>query len=177
MPRSPGAKPCGNPALDDTLGFSGAESAAERTPGPLPGPLDPLIGMLVGQYRIIRQLGAGGMGVVYEAQHESIGQRAAVKVLRAKLSADAEFSRRFHNEARAAIIAQHAGLVKIFDYGQLPNSALYILMEHLEGESLGKRLDRLGKMAEADAVRTARQIASAMAVAHEKGIVHRELSI
>src|SRR5437762_3430348 len=95
-----------------------------------------LIGQRIGQYRVTRLIGSGGMGQVFEALHEQIGQRVAVKVLSPALSADPLQVRRLFNEARAATIAQHPGLVKLFDFGELPDGRPYLLMEYLEGESL-----------------------------------------
>ena len=85
----------------------------------------------------------------------------------------------FLNEARASIIAQHPGLVKIFDSGQLADGTLYILMEFLEGETVASRLGGQTRrpLAEAITVRLGRQIASALAVAHARGIAHRGLFI
>ncbi len=134
-----------------------------------------LIGESIGKYRIISQMGSGGMGVVYEAIHESIGQRAAIKALRTHLSQDPEFAERFFNEARAATIAQHASLVKNFDFGQTASGGLYILMEFLEGESLRQRLRRCKRLSQSESLRLTRQIASAMAYVHTKGIFHRDL--
>ena len=74
-----------------------------------------LVGALVGRYRVLRLLGRGGMGSVYEAAHEQIGQRAAVKVMAPSLAADPAALRRFLREARAVSLVQHEGLVKIFD--------------------------------------------------------------
>src|SRR5262245_33980184 len=90
-----------------------------------------LIGRRIGGYSIRRRLGAGGMGVVYEATHEQLGKRAAVKVLHAQLSADPKSLQRFFNEAKAISTVQHPGLVQIFDYGQLDDGTAYILMEYL----------------------------------------------
>src|SRR3954466_4361301 len=106
-------------------------------------PEDPFLGTLIGQYRITRELARGGMGVVYEAIHQVIGQRAAVKVLqRLEGQASSSAPARFLNEARAISMVQHPGLVRIFDFGQLPSGAPYILMELVEGELLRVRLQR-----------------------------------
>ena len=155
------------------------EDAAE--PAPSQAPPDPagaagadLVGQRIGGYRIVRPLGRGGMGVVYEALHEQLGQRAAVKTLKPELSHSQAYAQRFLTEARAASIAQHPGLVKVFDFGQLPDKTLYILMEFLEGETLDARLSR-GPLTPASALRLARQIASAVQGAHERGIHHRDL--
>ena len=81
------------------------------------------IGQCIGNYRVVRQLGEGGMGVVYEAEHEQIGRRAAIKVLHAELSRDPEITTRFLNEARAANLVQHSGIVGVFEFGQLEDGA------------------------------------------------------
>ena len=89
---------------------------------------DPSPGRRVGPYRLVRELGRGGMGVVYEALHSEIGQRAAVKVLRPELGRDPDLVRRFFDEARAKSGVQHPGLVKVFDFGQLEEGTIYIVI-------------------------------------------------
>ena len=157
-----------------TQSFSGLPyPGAAAQAGPAPSPA--LVGRSIGAYRILRELGRGGMGIVYEAVHESLPQRAAVKVLRPDSFRDPVAVQRFHTEARAATIADHPGLVKIFDSGQLPTGELYILMEYLEGEPLSHRLTAHQPLALAETLRLIRQIAAAMAIAHERGIYHRDL--
>ncbi len=135
----------------------------------------PLIGQSIGKYRIARLIGSGGMGAVFEANHESINQRVAVKVLHAKLTADAEAVQRFMKEAKTTSLVHHVGLVRVFDFGQLPDGAAYMMMEYLEGESLRARLARVQKLEVVDSLRITRQIAAALAAAHEKGVIHRDL--
>jgi serine/threonine protein kinase len=116
------------------------------------------------------------MGVVFEAVHEHMGQRAAVKVLSPELSRSPRWARRFLDEARAASKVRHAGLVQIFDCGTLPDGVAYILMEHLSGESLRARLGRAGGPLPYDeALQLARQLAAALRAVHEGNIVHRDL--
>ena len=134
-----------------------------------------MIGTRIGKYRLIGLLGEGGMGVVYEAVRDDIEVRAAIKVLRAEFASNPEVAGRFFNEARAANLIAHPGIVKVFDYGHEPGGVAYLAMELLEGESLWKRIERTGKMAKADVLRLGRQVASALSAAHEKGIVHREV--
>lgn len=144
-----------------------------------------LVGKNVGSYRISGELARGGMGVVYEAVHETLGHRAAVKVLAEELQKDpkyAMYAKRFFNEARALTIIQHPGIVKLYDHGQFPDGTVYILMEFLEGESLLARIESGGKagtgqpwLPMADVFRIGRQIASALAAAHKKSIIHRDL--
>src|SRR5262245_27461500 len=111
----------------------------------------PLIGQSIGKYCITRLIGSGGMGAVFEANHETLNQRVAIKVLHARLTADPPALQRFMNEAHTTSVVHHVGLVRVFDYGQLPNGIAYIMMEYLEGESLRDRLKAIKKMATPDA--------------------------
>lgn len=128
---------------------------------------------LIGNYRVIRLLGEGGMGLVYEAVRDDIGARAAIKVLRPEYARNVDIAARFINEARAVNMVQHPGVVRIFDYGQLPTGEAYLAMEYLEGDSLRARIMREQRLNETDTMRLGRQIALAVAAAHSKQIVHR----
>ena len=138
-----------------------------------------LVGRQVDKYRVLRILGRGGMGAVYEAVHEAIGQRIAIKVLKTELSSDSRHVQRFFDEARAVNIVRHPGLIKVYDFGHLPDGTAYITMEFLEGESLQERLSRFQKQNQrmdlVDVLRIARQIGSALEAVHAKGIAHRDL--
>jgi serine/threonine protein kinase len=120
-------------------------------------------------------IGSGGMGAVFEGTHESINQRVAIKVLHAKLTSDEEAVKRFMREAKTTSLVHHVGLVRVFDFGQLPDGAAYMMMEFLEGESLRARLASIGKLEVIDALRITRQIAAALAAAHDRGVIHRDL--
>ncbi|MCC6993651.1 MAG: serine/threonine protein kinase [Deltaproteobacteria bacterium] len=133
-----------------------------------------MIGAEVGSYRIVSQLGAGGMGVVYLAEHTLIGRKAAIKVLLPEFSRDEASLTRFFNEARSTALIRHAGLVDVFDFGY-HDGAAYIAMELLDGESLGARLRREQVLPAALAAALARQVAAAVGAAHARGIVHRDL--
>jgi serine/threonine-protein kinase len=138
------------------------------------------VGSTFGQYRIVRRIGCGGMGAVYEAEHEVIGNRAAAKVMLSPAAPylpyliDPQQSRRFLNEARALSRVRHAGLVQIFDIGRTNEGIPYLLMEFLDGETLRARMER-GRIDLAVAVRLIRQVASALGAAHAAGIVHRDI--
>jgi len=134
-----------------------------------------LIGQSFGSYRAVRLVGRGGMGVVYAAEHPLLGSQAVVKQLRPELSAQRDVIERFFNEARAASRIVHPGIVRIFDFGYSEDGTAYFVMEFLEGESIGARLAKGGPIPEAHAARLGRQMASALAAAHEAGIVHRDL--
>lgn len=129
----------------------------------------------VGSYRIVRKLGEGGMGAVYEAVHKQIGRRAAIKLLRPEHSSNQELLARFFNEARAVNIVQHPSLVGIYEFGQTPDGAAYIVMEYLAGDSLRARLKKVGGRLGSSCVLIARQIATALAATHDKRIIHRDL--
>ncbi|HEY0986880.1 MAG TPA: serine/threonine-protein kinase, partial [Kofleriaceae bacterium] len=133
------------------------------------------VGAQVGAYKIVSQIGEGGMGAVWLAEHALLGRRAAIKLLHRALSSQPEVIARFFNEARAATAIPDPGIVQIFDFGQHSAGTAYIAMECLDGEELDKRLRRMGKLPVADALRILRQVASTVGVAHSRGIVHRDL--
>ena len=133
----------------------------------------------IGPYRIVRQLGEGGMGVVYEAVNDAIERRVAIKVLHAEYAKDKETASRFFDEARAVNRIEHPSLVQVSDYGRTTDDTAYLVMEFLRGESLAQRLDKThaaGKRIElSEVIRIAWQTADALRAAHEKSIVHRDL--
>ncbi|HEY5945263.1 MAG TPA: serine/threonine-protein kinase [Kofleriaceae bacterium] len=129
----------------------------------------------IGQYKILRTLGAGGMGTVYLGEHLLLGRRAAIKTLLPSLSSHREIVDRFFNEARAISAISDPGVVQVFDFGYHVDGTAFIVMEFLEGESLSARLDRMKKLRLVDALRLGRQLSSSLAAAHERGIVHRDL--
>ena len=131
----------------------------------------------IGPYRLLRKLSQGGMGVVYECVHEAIERRVAIKVLNAEYTRTQEAVTRFFNEARAVNRIDHPGLVQIFDHGQLDDGTAYIVMEFLKGETLGRRARKREAMSLHRLLRLMRQVAETLQVAHEKGIVHRDLKL
>lgn len=138
-----------------------------------------MLPITIGPYRIIRKLGEGGMGVVYEAMNDAIERRVAIKVLHPDYSNDRETASRFFDEARAVNRIEHPSLVQISDYGQTPEGTAYLVMEFLRGESLAQRIHRAhaaGKRLDvSEVVRIAWQTADALRAAHEKHIVHRDM--
>lgn len=133
-----------------------------------------MIGETLGHYRVVSEIGHGGMGVVYRAEHELIGRKAAVKLLLPELSKNTELVERFFNEARVAGMTNHPGLAEVFDFGHHADGSAYIVMELLEGESLAKRMSSKS-MTVTTALAITRQVASALHAAHEQGVVHRDL--
>src|SRR6476659_10160307 len=104
-----------------------------------------MIGATVGSYQVREEIGHGGMGVVYAAEHPLIGRKVAVKVLLPELSNDQEMVNRFFNEARACLLIRHPGLVDIFDFGYYRSGSAYIVMEFLEGTSLSDTVRLKGR--------------------------------
>ena len=126
-----------------------------------------MIGHKVNNYELKRLLGEGGMGAVYLAEHPLLGRKAAVKVLKPELAANTELVQRFLNEARAANAIHHPNIIDIIDVGFLPDGLTpYLMMELLQGESLGKRLQRERPLPIHEAVEIACQTASALSAAH-----------
>ena len=134
-------------------------------------------GMHVGPYLVVEPLGRGGMGLVYEVEHEVLKRRFAMKVLdSAVLRRDPLSSRRFVREARAAARVQHPGIVGVSDFGTLPDGRPYLVMDFVQGRTIFQlRVDE-GSVAPDRALRLARHIADALAAAHERGVVHRDLT-
>lgn len=134
-----------------------------------------MIGRLVGNYRIVREIGSGGMGTVYEGTHKDISRRVAIKLLLAKHSADPQLASRFLMEARAVSIVDHPALVNIFEYGRTDDGQAYLVMEYLDGETLRQRMARSRNGLGVTALSVAGQMAQALAATHGKQIVHRDL--
>jgi len=134
-----------------------------------------MLGQVMGSYRLVEELGRGGMGVVYIAEHTILGRRAALKVLLPVFSRQKEIVERFFTEAKATTQIKHPGIVGVFDFGYHDDGSAYIVMELLEGESLQDRIDRLGTLPTDQALTVCRQVAGALRAAHEAGIVHRDL--
>jgi len=152
--------------------------ARKKAPTPaLPPPpkaLEP--GEAVGTYRILRKLGEGGMGAVYEAEHVHMGSKAAIKVLLPELSTNPDAVTRFVNEARAASSLKHRNIVTVHDCAQRPNGQWFIVLQFVEGGSLKKRMQTTGgPMAPGDVVSIISQAASGLHLAHEHDIIHRDI--
>src|SRR5450432_249011 len=134
-------------------------------------PLTP--GTKLGPYEILSPLGAGGMGEVYRARDSKLKRDVAIKVLPQSVAADPDSLARFEREALAVAALSHPNILSIFDFGTHEGTA-YVVMELLEGETLGAKLDT-GPIQQKQAVDYALQVAKGLSAAHEKGIVHRDL--
>ncbi len=139
-------------------------------------PHSTLIGVtLVGRYQVIRKIGQGGMGAVYEALHLSIGKRVAVKVLLEKFAKREAIIARLEQEARLATSIRHQHIIDINDFGNTEDGQTFVVMELLEGESLAECLHREQTLPEVRILTIAAQAASALAAAHNAGVVHRDV--
>ncbi|MCC6997926.1 MAG: serine/threonine protein kinase [Deltaproteobacteria bacterium] len=136
---------------------------------------DPLVGRRVGNYRLSRRLGDGATGVVYQAEHPEMGRQVAIKLLHPHLCADQAAVGRFLDEARAANLVRHPGLVDVLDLGRTEDGQAYSVMELLHGETLAERLTREGALPVADALELAGAMAAALVALHERGVVHRDV--
>src|SRR6266542_3144311 len=134
---------------------------------------DLLVGRTIGHYKISKRIGTGGMGDVYLATDMTAGRKAALKLLPTRFTSDAERLKRFQQEARALVGLNHPNILTIYEIGE-DHSTHYIASELIEGETLRQRLMR-GRMEVGEAVDVAIQVASALAAAHETGIVHRDI--
>ena len=135
-----------------------------------------LIGtVLDGRYKILDRLGAGGMGAVYRAEHVLLGSPVAVKVLLPKFAHDPEWVRRFLLEARAASRLRHPHIVQVHDLSAPREGLVYMVMELLEGESLHALSRREGPLPWRRVARLSEQVADALAAAHARGIIHRDI--
>jgi serine/threonine protein kinase len=131
--------------------------------------------VIAGRFTVLSKLGAGAMGTVYRAKQSPIGREVAVKILRSERALDETSRARFLREARANSLLTSPNTVTVFDFGAGDGGEFYLAMELLEGESLGQRLKRMGRLSPAAAIDTARQALRSLAEAHAKGIIHRDL--
>lgn len=138
---------------------------------------DPLIGRTIGgRYLVVERIGAGGMATVYRAHHEVVGRDVALKFLAPELAVDPTARQRFLREARAANRIQHEHIISITDFGETEDGLVYLVMELLVGEPLGRLVYRArGPVDLARTLDITMQIASALGRAHELGVIHRDI--
>ncbi|MBC8131814.1 MAG: protein kinase [Deltaproteobacteria bacterium] len=131
--------------------------------------------VLQGTYRVVRRIGEGGMGVVYEATHARLAGRYAVKVLLRKLSDNPEALARFNREARITSSLQHPNIVQVIDFNTHTDGTEYLVMEYLQGETLAERLAGKGALPMNVVAGIVDQVAAGLAAAHSHAVVHRDL--
>ncbi len=138
---------------------------------------DPLCGRIIGggKYILDSVIGEGAIGIVYKASHKDLGRTVAIKVLNPRYRDDPELLQIFRTEARAASLLEHPHLARVYDYGQEEDGLVYIVMEFLSGYTLGSVLRSRRKITPARAVEIMMQACGALAAAHEREIVHRDV--
>ena len=127
------------------------------------------------RWRILAELGRGGMGEVFLAEHIRLGRKEALKILMPKLAADAQFVARFRREARAVNRLRHPNIIAIYDFGQLPDGRFYLAMEYAEGQSVHSLMKRDEHFTVPRALGVLGQLAYAVHHAHSRGVLHRDL--
>lgn len=147
-----------------------------QTPAHPANPDDPLIGTIIGdRYRVESELGSGGMGTVYRAEHVMMEKRVALKVLHANLAVVGKVMDRFQREAVALSRIEHPNVVAATDFGKLKNGSYYLALEYVDGRNLAETLQAEGLFDVRRTLHVAHQIAEALNAAHGHGIVHRDL--
>jgi serine/threonine-protein kinase len=139
----------------------------------VPGQLEGTVA--AGQYRIVRRMGSGATGVIYEAVRIADGLPVAIKLLRAAAAHEAVASDRLRREAEALGLAWHPNVVEVIDHGRLSDGTSYLVMELLHGESLAARLRSKGRLTPAELWPIAMQVCDALAAVHAAGVVHRDV--
>ncbi|WP_169787170.1 serine/threonine-protein kinase [Hyalangium minutum] len=141
---------------------------------PTTGDENALVGQQLGEYRVKRCIGRGGMGVVYEAEHVSLNRKVAIKLLREE-HARSPYARNLLSEARAASAIQHRGIIDVFGFGQQPGIGQYLVMEYLEGQPLSEFMAEHAPLPPAEAIQLLGEVLDALSAAHAQGVIHRDL--
>jgi len=141
------------------------------------GPPDALVGtVLCGNYKVVRIIGEGGMGRVYEAQHTRIaGKRFAIKLLHPEFARQPGVLARFQREAEASAAISHPNVVGVYDVDRTADGTPFMVSELLEGHDLSKQLEKSVRISPMQAVTIARQVCRALQAAHDKGVIHRDV--
>ncbi|MDP1586375.1 MAG: bifunctional serine/threonine-protein kinase/formylglycine-generating enzyme family protein, partial [Prosthecobacter sp.] len=128
------------------------------------------------QYEVEKLLGRGGMGAVYQGTQKSLDRPVAIKILSATLDeSDQGFAERFKNEARAMARLKHPGIVDVYQFGEMANGLLYIVMEFIDGTDVAKMIAKKGRLHTDHAMAITAHVCDALAYAHERGIIHRDI--
>jgi serine/threonine protein kinase len=152
------------------------DPAMVETPVPLDGDGHELLGLVVdGRYRLDATLGRGGMGLVYRAAHIGLRRQVAVKILHPSLAASPEVRNRFEREALAVGKIDHPNCVSVYDVGRLPDGALYLAMELLEGRPLADVLEQEGQVAPGRALHILAGILRGLSHIHASKLIHRDI--
>jgi serine/threonine protein kinase len=134
------------------------------------------IGKQIREYEILDVIGKGGMGAVYRARHIYLDEERAIKVVRGQFSSNRDYLDRFIREARILTRLRHHNLVLLYEFGTLEENTFFMVLELINGESVLSRIRRLGRIPIDDTVRIIRAVAQGLHVAHQQGIIHRDIS-
>ena len=134
-----------------------------------------VLGARLGRYQVERRIGRGGMGAVYRARHVDLGHAVAIKVIDGKRWTSPDALARFFQEAKAAAQIGHPNIVRVYDFERHPVLGAYIVMELLEGETLGHLLGRVGPLEECRALEIVLQVCDAVGAAHRRDVIHRDI--
>jgi serine/threonine protein kinase len=174
-------KPTRHPAdaeghTQEAAAFSGEEIATGRR-GSATDEVDPWIGRKIadGKYSIESAIGSGAAGAVYKATHRELRRTVAIKVLHPHYQKDPHFMKSFRGEALAASQLDHPNVMRVLDFGQEPDGLVYIVMEFLSGRTLQSLLDEERRLQTDRAVEIMIQVCAALSVAHDNGIIHRDI--
>ena len=164
---SPGADSCPVHGIPATP----LEALREEPPS---GEENALVGQQLGEYRVRRCIGRGGMGVVYEAEQVTLGRRVALKFLREE-HARSPYARDLLSEARAASTIHHRGIIDVFGFGEQPGIGQYLVMEYLEGQPLHELIAQRAPLPPAEVIQLLLEVLDALSAAHAQGVIHRDL--
>src|SRR3954453_7605242 len=128
----------------------------------------------VGAYDLLEKIAEGGMGAIWRARDRRSGDVVAIKIMPPHMAANPVLLKRFEQEFRAASKLDHPNVVRALAYGDAGSSP-YLVMEFVEGESLGQKLEREGKMTETEAIKVIAQVAQGLHRAHKQGLIHRDV--
>lgn len=128
----------------------------------------------VGDYDLLQQIGEGGMGTVFKGKHRMTGAIVAIKIVPANMTTNQVLLKRFENEYRAASKLNHPNVIRALDFGQLSNRP-YLVMEFVDGETVGEKLEREGKITEEESIRIISLAAKGLQEAHSQGLIHRDI--
>jgi serine/threonine protein kinase len=128
----------------------------------------------VGNYDLLEKIAEGGMGAIYKGRHRETGTVVAVKIMPAQTASNSVMLKRFEQEFRAASMLNHPNIVRALDFGD-NGTTPYLVMEFVEGESLGQKIERDGRLPETEAIRLIAQVAQGLHRAHKQGLIHRDV--
>ena len=137
---------------------------------------DPFVGTRIREYEILDVIGKGGMGAVSRARHVYLEEERAIKVVQSEFAQDEAFVNRFIREAKIMTKLHHPNLVQLYEFGTLEGDIFFMVLELVRGESLQDRVLRMSRIPLDDAVQIIKQAALGLNAAHQKGIVHRDIS-